>query len=179
MGPSGEHPPHRLLLKRSIFSQRFLLPDPTKASFGTRLRYLRRRLGLTIAEFSKTTGLSHGAISRVERDAHRVLDPWILGRIIPPLGARLKEVFPETKGDPYDFLYPRDSFGGWLKNLRARRGLLQKDLALAAGVSAETIRRYEANISRPTRRHVTGLKAAFGLGGELDRYLRPGKRTNL
>lgn len=95
-------------------------------------------MGLTIEEFSKTTGLSHGAISRIERDAHRVLEPWILGRIIPQLQSRLGEVFPEMKGDPYDFLYPRDTFGGWLKNFRARRGLLQNEVAEALVVSTGT-----------------------------------------
>ena len=64
-GPSGEHSTRSLQVKKRVYSGRFLLPDPTKASFGARLRYLRRRLGLTIEEFSKTTGLSHGAISRI------------------------------------------------------------------------------------------------------------------
>lgn len=55
-GPSGEQIPRALQVKKRIYSSRFLLPDPTKASFGARLRYLRRRLGLTIEQFSKTTG---------------------------------------------------------------------------------------------------------------------------
>lgn len=100
MGPGGEEIPRSLKVEKRVYSNRFLLPDPTKASFGARLRYLRRRLGLTIEEFRKTTGLSHDAISRIERDAHRVLEPWILGRIIPQVQGRLGKVFPETKGDP-------------------------------------------------------------------------------
>ena len=171
-GPSGEQIPRSLRVEKRVYSSRFLLPDPTKASFGARLRYLRRRLGLTIEEFSKTTGLSHGAISRVERDAHRVLEPWILGRIIPQLQGRLGEVFPETKGDPYDFLYPRDTFGGWMKNFRARRGMLQNELAKTMGVSTETIRRYQDNECMPSKRNLSKLKAVFGLNGELDRYFK-------
>lgn len=171
-GPGGEHLTRSLNVKKRVYSGRFLLPDPTKASFGARLRYLRRRLDLTIGEFSKTTGLSHGAISRVERDAHRVLEPWILGRIILQLQGRLGEVFPETKGDPCDFLYPRDTFGGWLKNFRARRGLLQNEVAKAMAVSTETIRRYQDNECKPSKRNLFKLKAVFGLNGELDRYFK-------
>lgn len=171
-GPRGELSPRALHVEKRIYSSRFVLPDPRKASFGARLRYLRRRLGLTIEEFSKTTGLSHNAISRIERDAHRVLEPWILGRIIPQLQGRLGEVFPETKGDPYDFLYPRDTFGGWIKNFRARRGLLQNEVAKAMGVSIETIRRYQENECRPSKRNLARLKAVFGLDGELDRYFK-------
>ncbi len=171
-GPGGEHFTRSLNVKKQIYSSRFVLPDPTKVSFGARLRYLRRRLGLTIEEFSKITDLSHGAISRVERDAHRVLEPWILGRIIPQLQGRLVEVFPETKGDPYDFLYPRDTFGGWMKNFRARRGLLQNEVAKAMGVSTETIRRYQDNECKPSKRNLSKFRAVFGLDGELDRYFK-------
>lgn len=112
------------------------------------------------------------AISRVERDAHRVLEPWILGRIIPQLHGRLGEVFPKTKGDPYDFLYPRDTFGGWMKNFRARRGLLQNEVAKAMGVSTETTRRYQDNECKPSKRNLSKLKAVFGLNGEIDRYFK-------
>ena len=106
------------------------LPDLGTATLGARLRYLRRRLGITRTLFATGTGVSRGAIGRLEQDKARTLNPWVLGRILPFLASRYKEVFPETQGDPYDFLVPPTTFGAWLRNQRMRRGLQQRDLAL-------------------------------------------------
>lgn len=42
-------------------------------------------------------------------------------------------------------------FGGWLKNLRLRKAMRQRELARILAVSRETIRRYEADQSRPAK----------------------------
>lgn len=60
------------------------------------------------------TRLGHNTIAKIERDETRKVQPWILGRILPALAGRFKEAFPETGGDPYDFLIPPTTFGGWL-----------------------------------------------------------------
>lgn len=147
------------------------MPDLGNASLGTRLRYLRRRLGLTRALFATATKVSHGAIGRLERDKARTLNPWVLGRILPFLASRYKEAFPETKGDPYDFLVPPTTFGSWLRNQRMRRGLQQRDRARRLGVNRESIRRYEANETKPAPPVRAKLREVFKLNGEVGRFL--------
>ena len=147
------------------------LPDLGTATLGARLRYLRRRLGLTIALYATGTGVSHGAIGRLERDKLRTLNPWVLGRILPFLASKYKEAFPETAGDPYDFLVPPTTFGAWLRNQRMRRGLQQRDLARLLGVNRESIRRYEANETKPIAEVRNRLRKVFKLNGELERFL--------
>ena len=126
-----------------------MLPDPTKASLGQRLRYMRKRLHLTIEDLSRKSRLSHNVIARLERDETRV-QPWVLGRILPFLAARFKETFPESSGDAYDFLIPPTSFGAWLKNQRLRRGIKLKELAKQLGVCPFTLIRYESDRAQPS-----------------------------
>lgn len=133
---------------------------------------MRRRIGLTIEELSKKSRLSHNALSKLERDATRKVHPWVIGRVLPFLAARFKETFPEAGGDPYDFLIPPTTFGGWLKNFRMRRGLKLIDLAHAVKVRPFTIIRYEADESKPSPDVRQKLARAFGLNGELDRWFR-------
>lgn len=156
--------------KRRIKPVYFVLPDPTKASLGERLRYLRKRLGVTLEEFSQITRLGHNTIAKIERGETRKIQPWVLGRILPALADRFKEAFPETSGDPYDFLIPPTTFGGWLKNFRARRSLKLKDLAEALKVRSFTVIRYEADESKPLLEVRNNLRRVYGLNGEIDRF---------
>lgn len=168
MGQNGEP---KLVIKRRISPSSVLLPDPGNATLGTRLRYLRRRLGLSIDQFATETGVSHNTIGRLERGHNPVLKPWVLGKILPFLASRYKEVFPETGGDPYDFVVRPTSFGSWLTNLRMRKGLKQKELARLLGVNRESIRRYEANETKPIPAVRARLRKVFKLNGEMDRFL--------
>jgi transcriptional regulator with XRE-family HTH domain len=135
------------------------------------MRFMRRRLGLRIEDLSAKSGLSPNAISRLERDATKKVHPWLLGRVLPYLAAQFKETFPEAGGDPYDFLIPPTTFGGWLKNFRMRRGLKLKELARALKVRPFTVIRYEADLSKPSRKVRVNLRRRYGLNGELDRFL--------
>ena len=157
-------------LKRRLKPNYFLLPDPTKATLGQRLRYMRKRLHLTIEDLSRKSRLSHNAIARLERDETRKAHPWVLGRILPFLASRFKETFPEAKGDAYNFLIPPVSFGAWLQNLRLRRGLQLQQLAKLLGVHPYTLIRYERNQTKPDQAVRLRLKERFELNGELDRY---------
>ena len=160
-----------MIIKRRISPSAAHLQDPGNATFGARLRFLRKQLNLTIAQYATKTGLAHGTIARIERDETRVLKPWVLGKILPFVVSRFKEAFPESGGDPYDFLMPPTSFGAFLKNLRLRRGLQQKELARLLAVNRESIRRYEGNLTKPEAAVRTKLRKAFRLDGELDRFL--------
>lgn len=146
------------------------LPDLSKATLGARLRYLRKRLGVTLEEFSQMTRLGHNTIAKIERGETRKVQPWVFGRILPVLAGRFKEAFPETDGDPYDFLIPPTTFGGWLKNFRMRRGLKLKDLARALKVRPFTVIRYEANATKPAQEVRANLRRVYRLNGELDRF---------
>jgi len=119
-------------------------------------------VGLTIDELARKARLSHNVIACLERDETKTVQPWILGRILPFLASRFKEAFPETEGDPYDFLVPPASFGSWLHNQRMRRCLKQKELARLAGVSRESIRRYEANETQPAKGIWDKLRTLLG-----------------
>lgn len=152
------------------------LPDLSKATLGARLRYLRKRLGVTLEEFSQMTRLGHNTIAKIERGETRKIQPWVLGRILPALAGRFKEAFPEAAGDPYDFLIPPTTFGGWLKNFRMRHGLKLKDLARTLKVRPFTVIRYEADESKPAREVQENLKRAFKLNGELARYFPAQRR---
>jgi transcriptional regulator with XRE-family HTH domain len=131
---------------------------------------MRRRLGLTIEDLSTKSRLSHNAISKLERDATRKVHPWVLGRILPFLASRFKETFPEASNDPYDFLIPPTTFGGWLKNFRMRHCLKLKDLARTLKVRPFTVIRYEADESKPNAFARQNLRRAFGINGEIDRF---------
>jgi transcriptional regulator with XRE-family HTH domain len=148
-----------------------LLPEPEKASLGVRLRYLRRKAGLSLDGLAEKSGLQRNLLSRLERNKGREANlPWVLGRILPFLAGRFKDAFPEAKGDPYDFLIPPTTFGGWLKNFRMRRGLKLIDLARAVKVRPFTIIRYEADESKPNPEVRGNLRRAYRLNGELDRF---------
>ena len=117
------------------------------------------------------SGLSRNALSRLERGKTRKANlPWVLGKILPFLARHFKEAFPEAKGDPYDFLIPPSTFGGWLKNFRMRQGLRLIDLARALKVRPFTVIRYEANETKPDPRVRQNLRRAFRLNGEIDRF---------
>lgn len=147
-----------------------LLPDPAKATLGQRLRYLRNKLGLRIKDLSPKVRLAESAIARIERDEGRH-QPWVLGRILAFLASSFKEAFPETNGDPYDFLIPPATFGSWLRNLRMRRGLKQRELARSLGVRPYTLVRYEAEMSKPAPAIREKLRRVLNLNGEFDRFL--------
>lgn len=134
------------------------------------MRFMRRRLGLRIEDLSAKSGLSHNAISRLERNATRKVHPWVLGRVLPYLAAQFKETFPEAGGDPYDFLIPPTTFGGWLKNFRMRRGLKLNTLARALKVRPFTVIRYEADATKPALAVRQNLRRVYRLNGEIDRF---------
>ena len=137
---------------------------------GQRLRHMRKRLHMTIEDLSRKSRLSHNVIARLERDETRKLHPWVLGRILPFLASRFKETFPESAGDPYNFLIPPTSFGNWLKNFRMRRGLTLSELARKLNVRPYTVIRYEADESKPASSILDRFRRAFGLDREIARY---------
>lgn len=123
---------------------------------------MRKRLGLTLEALGRKAGLDHKAISRLEHDDSRV-QLWVLGRVLPHLAAQFKNAFPESNGDPYDFVVPSATFGSWLKNQRLRRGMKLNELARQLDVRPFTLIRYEADQSKPRAAVRERLKRALKL----------------
>ena len=135
--------------------------DPTNATLGARLRYLRRRAKVTIAQLATRSKVSHNAISRLERTPDRRVNPAILERILQVLGLNFQGISPGV-GDCYDLLIPPKTLGSWIKNARLKKGIQQKALAKRLGVSRETVRRWERDLVRPGNNVQAHLNKVLG-----------------
>jgi len=175
LGPPWALSGNELRVKRRIKPAYFILPEPTKATLGVRLRYLRQQAVLTIEELCRKTGVSTGAIPKLERDKAPVLRPWVLERILPFLSKSLKQAFPESGGDPYDFLVPPVTFGKWLRNQGMRLALQVKDFATRLRVEEFTVIRYEADQSRPDPAVQQRLRRLLKLDGKPLPFLEDGR----
>jgi DNA-binding XRE family transcriptional regulator len=91
------------------------------------------------------------------------------------VGRRAEEgpYFSYFVGDPYEFLIPSDTLGGWVRNQRLRRGMAQKQLAESLHVHPFTVVRYERNSSKPDSNVRLRLKKIFGAGFERFYEARP------
>ena len=131
----------------------YLTPlDPSQATMGSRLRYLRRRAGVTIAQLATLSGISHNTISRLERAPAFRVNPGILEKLMQCLGVKFQEISPGTPENCYDLLIPPKTMGSWIKNARMKKGLQQKELARLLGINRETVRRWERDFVRPISR---------------------------
>ena len=139
------------------------VPDLQTAPIGVRLRFLRKRRGLTIPDLEKSTGIGHNAISALERGAVPP-KPWVLGPILTFYGQDAAVVFP-GEGDVFDRVIPPIDLGAWLANFRLRKGLQLKELARVLQVSKVAVWRYERNIMRPSNISLERLQKAFKLTG--------------
>ena len=162
-------------VERAIKPVYLPLPDLQTAPIGVRLRFVRKRRGLTIPELGRLTGISHGSISRLETGSAPV-NIAAVGKILAFFGPNLAEVFPDGQ-DPRDQLLPVSDFASWLRNFRMRKGLRQVELARILRVSKVTVCRYEQNRSRPQEVILKRLKKAFKLDGEFDRAVMARRRA--
>ncbi len=156
-------------VERPIKPVYLAVPDLKTAPIGIRLRFLRKRHGLTIPKLAAAIGISHNAISALERGTVEP-KPWVLGPILIFYGQEAAAVFP-GKGDIFDRIIPPTDFGRWLTNLQLRKGLKLDDLARVMGVSKVAVWRYERNIMKPSCVVVQRLQKAFKLNSEFDRFL--------
>ncbi len=115
---------NNLRVERAIRSCLDVLPNLEKTPFGRRLRFLRKRQGLTIVDLEKRTGVSRVTICRLER-GHRVAHLELVGKLLAYFGAQAAEAFP-AGSDPIDLVAPVTDFGSWLRNFRIRKGLQQQ-----------------------------------------------------
>jgi transcriptional regulator with XRE-family HTH domain len=142
---------------------------------GLRLRFLRKRRGLTVIGLSNATGVSHNAISSLER-GFSVPKAWTLGPILSFFGDEAAELFPGGV-DAYDSIIPPTDFGAWLNNFRLRKGWPLKSVARVVGISAVAVHYYEQGRMKPTPAVIKRFRKGFKLNGELDRFLNGGTKN--
>ncbi|MFH2202011.1 MAG: helix-turn-helix domain-containing protein [Elusimicrobiota bacterium] len=156
-------------LKTVVNIDGILPPDLRTASLGEKIRYVRRRLGLSCKELARRAGIGNNTLTRLERGEGKAIDA-VVGRVLRALGPALAEAFPGTQ-DIFDLLFPSTSFGDWLRNFRLRRGLQQRELAEILGLNKVSVCRYEKNIVKPQEAILKRLRRKFNLNGEFERYL--------
>ena len=130
--------------------------------FGTWLKNFRLRNCLTQHELARIWGVSWVCVSRYESN---------LVKPTPPLLARLKDALGLDDAALAGVVAVKADFGSWLKDFRLRRGLTQEQLGKTWRVPVSTVGRYEANLRSPGLENLKRLKAAFGLNGELDKFM--------
>lgn len=114
-------------------------------SLPDQLRSARLAANLTQAQLAQRVGVADG--TRIAA--------WESGRAEPH--PRLWLVVCEVLGIP-----PVDPEDVTLRAARLRRGMTRAELALALGVHASTVKRWEEGSSRPTARHRDVLQDLFG-----------------
>lgn len=161
---------NKLNVEKTIRKCLDVLPDLKKTPFGGRLRFLRRRQGLTQEDLCRRTGISRATICKLERGGGATLHPEIVGKLLAYFGQEAAEAFPEGK-DGVDHFVPVTDFGSWLRNFRVRKGLQQVELAKILGVSNASVSAYEKSQTRPRNVVLKRMRKVFKLSGEFDRFL--------
>ncbi|MDD5657983.1 MAG: helix-turn-helix transcriptional regulator [Elusimicrobia bacterium] len=146
-----------------------VLPTSQNTPLGGRLRFLRKRQGLTQSGLSRRTGISPATICKLERGGETT-HPEIVGKLLAYFGRDVMEAFPEGT-DAVNELIPVKDFGSWLRNLRVRQGLQQAELAEMLGVSKASMSAYEQNQTKPRNGVLKRLRKVLKLNREFDRFL--------
>lgn len=138
------------------------------AGIPSRLRAERKRLGYTLADVAKVTGISPSHISRIERGVNS-LTLSSLVRIVGALDMEPAKLFEEMG---YDFApdppaYPED-LSTYIFNLRKTRGMTLEEVASITDVCAATHWYLERRIADKTLvSTILDLDNAFVANGEL------------
>lgn len=161
---------NKFCVEKSIIKCLDVLPDLEMTPLGGRLRFLRKRQGLTQVDLARRTGISAVTICTLERGGGATYHPEIVGKLLAYFGREAAEAFPEGI-DGVDHFLPVTDFGSWLRNFRVRKGLQQVELAKLLGVCKASVSAYEQNQTRPKDAVLKRLRKAFKLNGEFDRFL--------
>lgn len=122
--------------------------------FGKRIKELRTKKGLTQSEFAERLGIHLQTVSKWERG---ISEPDIsaLGGISVVLGVSLERLTETGDGDSvYSDGFDAAALGKKIARLRRRRDESQSALASAAGVSTDTVSKWERGVVCPS---ISGL----------------------
>lgn len=136
-------------------------------SLGTRITALRIKKGLKQEDLAGTAGIATSALARYEQDKILDIHPIILNRIaevlkVDPVLLLPPRIQPES-GEFAEFFSPGISEGSKIRQFRIDRNMRQKELAQLLGVSRESIRRYEKDHSKPTKKVMAKLEEIMKL----------------
>jgi transcriptional regulator with XRE-family HTH domain len=143
------------------------IPSPQDNTLGSQLRYLRRCLGETRATFATLSRHPVSLIAKYEKNKikkpnQRVLLDFAKALKVPPdkiLSIQhFEPISNETElNELFESLFSGADFGSRLRKLRIRANTGSKTLASKLGINRETVRRYENNITKPTKERLTQI----------------------
>ncbi len=136
-------------------------------TLGSRIKYLRRCLGEHQASFATRTGHPVSLIRRyeqnkVQKPTIKILLDFAKALKVPPdkiLSIQhFEPISNETElNELFESLFSGADFGSRLRKLRIRANAGPKALASKLGINRETVRRYENNITKPTKERLTQI----------------------
>jgi len=135
--------------------KRKTIPNITNSEgIGNRIKYFRLTKGLTRDELAKISGVSGAYLAEIEQKNRSTIHPLYIQKIADGLGVDpLKLISPngslKKKIHFIDYLIPPDTLGARIKNLRFKRGLTLKEFTRKAGLSKDSIWRYEKDVTVP------------------------------
>lgn len=145
-------------------------------TFGSRLKSLRRKAGLTQAQFSEKVGVHLQTVSKWERGVSEP-DLSVLGEIAAALGISLETLLGAPEGEnTYTGNFDIVVFGEALAGQRKRLGESQEKLAEWAGVSAATVSKWECGVICPDAEMLLRLAEHFGVSVSRLYFGIPGKK---
>ena len=140
---------------------------PHRKTLGNRLKGLRSGLGLTRAAFATLCGHTQSTVGKYEQNRIKKPNLQILLDFAKALKVSPEKVIsiqcfqPISNETEFDSLLshslsPKD-FGLKFRDLRIRANINQKVLAEKVGINRESIRRYEKNESRPSKKRLSQI----------------------
>jgi transcriptional regulator with XRE-family HTH domain len=141
-------------------------PDSRGARFAELIRTAREGRGLSQDEVAERAGVSRSTIIRWENGRAERPDPGQVRAVCQALG-----IDPRDAATALGYLPEPDisddrgaRFGKWLRTIRERRGLSQRDLEERSGVAMSTISRWErGHADGPDPDHIRAVCAALGV----------------
>ncbi len=159
----------RLVIIRWASLPQLTIPLPQDNTLGSYLKYLRRCLREPQASIATRIGHPVDLISRYERNKVKKPNPQILLKLAKALKVSpdklisiqcFQPILKETEIDKLlEFLTSSVDFGSKLKDLRLRANIGQKALAKNIDLNRESIRRYEKNITKPSKQILSRIIA--------------------
>ena len=145
--------------------------DFIEADCGRKIQSIRLAYGLTLDGFGKLIGCTGEAVAKWEKDAcipgikyYKTIEKLALARKIT-IGFLNED--PELFEDDYE-AFCNDTFGTVVRRIRKAYDARQVDFADMLGVSGSTVRSWEAQRAKPSRKNYLSLKElAAGKGIDL------------
>jgi transcriptional regulator with XRE-family HTH domain len=132
--------------------------------FGSRLRELRKKAGLTLRELARKINVDFTYISKLENGQLPPPSEQVISRLAEALGADREGLIQISGRVPADIAgilknQARQAFGLKLKELRKKAGLTQQEVAERTGIDATYLSKIENGVMPPPTRGIVVLLA--------------------